>query len=171
MGLLDFFCAKKPHGAAFYVYAYRFCYQYLPKRIFADPERFVKHFEVGGEQVLAQMLAGFFLEQGCRPDRDLLFGCSLHVTELTDNKRAIIIQYPTPPSARFELQPGIPLLPPYFSAVVFQRDTRKVESYYVLGQGVDSGTTFRRVTPDMNGNLGRGCAPELSAFVEWLASD
>lgn len=169
MGLLDLFRTNKPLGADSYALAYKFCYQHISKCIFADPERVVKNFVVDGEDALTRLLASFFMELGIKPHRDFRSGCALHVTDISENKRAIVIQYPTPPTAQFELKPGIPLLPPYFSAIVFRRDTPSAVSYFVLGQAPDTGTTFRSVTQDLNANLGAGCAPELSVFVALLA--
>jgi hypothetical protein len=60
---------------------------------------------------------------------------------------------------------GSHVLAPYFSAVIEDRNTREAQCF-VLGQSPDALTTLRLVTPTMNANLGRGCEPELEAFLE-----
>jgi hypothetical protein len=170
MGLLDFIRRKKPLGPGSYVLAYKFCYEFVPQRLFADPSYVIEKFQVGPKQALALMLATFFTELRAVSDPDLRAGFGVHVADLASGKRTIIIQYPTPPTTPIELQPGISLPAPFFSAIVFGTDLPASVSYFVLGQSPDGGTTFRSVTPDLNGNLGRGCTPELAAFVSLLGT-
>jgi hypothetical protein len=63
----------------------------------------------------------------------------------------------------------VPVLAPYFSAVVRHRQTNEV-NYYTLGQApTGGGTTLRAVMPDnSNCNLGPGPEPRLDAFLARL---
>ena len=170
MGLFNFLSSNKPLGQDSYVLSYQFCYEYLPRRLFADPSGVIQKFLAEGEEALTFQLTTFFSQMGYKPHRDLHSKCSVHVTDLNEEKQAIILQYPTPPATPFEIKPGIPILAPYFSAVVFERIAVGSASYFVLGQRPNGGTTFRRVIGDMNGNLGPGCSPDLSSFASLLRS-
>ena len=59
------------------------------------------------------------------------------------------------------------VLAPYFSAMLVENEGGQVR-YFILGQSPDGHTTLRGVTLNMNANLGRGCEPELKAFLDLL---
>lgn len=97
--------------------------------------------------------------------------------QLDDATDYYLLEYPEPPPLDFSrLFPGkklddaeVPVLAPFFSAMLQNRQTGVV-SYYVLGQSpVGGGATLRSVTRDgVNGNLGPGPAPRAEAFLECL---
>jgi hypothetical protein len=62
---------------------------------------------------------------------------------------------------------GSYVLAPYFSVIVDDREASEPRCF-VLGQSPDALTTFRLVSPMMNANLGRGCEPELEAFLSLI---
>jgi hypothetical protein len=99
-----------------------------------------------------------------------------HFGELDDAQDYFVLEYPTPPPVDLTdvnmsalPQDKIPVLAPYFSAVLRNRQTGAVD-YYTLGQApTRGGTTLRAVTPDdSNCNLGPGPEPRLEAFLARL---
>lgn len=99
-----------------------------------------------------------------------------HCGKLDDAHDYYIVEYPTPPPVDLSnIDMGsmpverIPVLAPYFSAVVRHRETKRI-SYFTLGQAsMGGGTTLRAVTPDnSNLNFGKGPEPRLDAFLATL---
>jgi hypothetical protein len=89
-----------------------------------------------------------------------------------------VLEYPTPPPVDLSgTDPTrlpaeqLPVLAPYFSAIVRNRATKAVR-YYTLGQApFGGGTTLRSVTPEgANCNHGPGPEPRLDAFLARLRS-
>lgn len=101
-----------------------------------------------------------------------------HHGALDDARAYFVVEYPAPPPVDFsgidpeQCRPEeLPVLAPWFSAVVRQRDTGVV-SYFTLGQApFGGGTTFRSVTADgMNCNHGPGPEPQLDGFLARVRS-
>jgi hypothetical protein len=125
----------------------------------------------------------FFYLMGCQvqktePIHENASRFQAHHGELDGTHEYFVLEYPTPPPVDLsgtdptQLPPGrMPVLAPYFSAIVRHRDT-KVVSYYTLGQApFGGGTTLRSVTPEgTNCNHGPGPEPRLDAFLARLRS-
>jgi hypothetical protein len=101
-----------------------------------------------------------------------------HFGSLDDARDYFVLEYPFPPPVDLtNIDMGnmpreqIPVLAPYFSAVLRHRQTGKVK-YYTLGQSsMGGGTTLRAVTASgENCNLGGGPEPQLDAFLATLRS-
>lgn len=124
--------------------------------------------------------AAFFYVMTCKlselePREDVVHSLSVDIGKLDDATNFYIITYPTPPNVDISQLPEADImqavqqlvLAPYFSAVIENTQTDKL-SYYILGQSPDGGTTLRTVEGTINANLGPGCEPSLSSFVQLL---
>jgi hypothetical protein len=171
MGLFGFGERGKPMGLQEFLQSYRFCFQYLPDRIFGNSKIFIEKYTADPENMLSGHLRAYFATRvGNRPHPQFFPSFSVHKVVLGKSMRAIIIQYPTPPSVPVELEPNMPLPAPYFSAIVFDEHHPEQASHYVLCQNPERGTTLRSVTMDSNMNLGDGSPPVLSEFSDLLRS-
>ena len=111
---------------------------------------------------------------GHEPRWELFRSFPVHLGDLDANTRYCIIQYPTPPVVDLSnlsleemfARGGHVVLAPYFSAIIW--DQTDSPRYFILGQSPDGFTTLRAVTLNTNANMGRGCEPELEAFVALL---
>ena len=100
------------------------------------------------------------------------------VGELDESTDFFVMVHPNPPpinSSSTELtNEHHPVLAPFFSGIVRNRDTGKV-SYFVLEQSPSleegSSTTLRSITLDplVNSNLGPGPEPDLDSFLASVA--
>jgi hypothetical protein len=100
-----------------------------------------------------------------------------HLGQLDESREYFALEYPTPPpvdmgelSVEEMLSAGTKLvLAPYFSAII-RWSGRAETQYFILGQApIGGGTTLRCILPEgINGNLGPGPEPELSAFLDAL---
>lgn len=184
MRLFDFFKKPKsnrPEVPAFTKelapVSYAIAYFVLPNGVFREPENYIA---IWNDPVAPA--GGVFYEMGCQfhgadvvPERAALYKASCG--KFDDSTDFYLLEYPAPPPLDFSrLFPGkktseaeVPVLAPYFSAMLRDRATGAV-SYYVLGQSpVGGGTTVRSVTRDgVNGNLGPGPAPKAGAFLDKL---
>jgi hypothetical protein len=147
---------------------------------FVLPDYFTRGAEALADRLSSSPLeCGTFYIMGCtmrglEPQMDLLHSFPVHRGDLNENTRYCIVEYPTPPALDLSdlsmeemlALSGRLVLAPYFSAVLWDRTG--AARYYVLGQSPDGFTTFRKVEPDMNANLGPGCEPALGAFVDLL---
>jgi hypothetical protein len=120
----------------------------------------------------------FFYLMGCQiqkvePVREDATRFKAHQGQLDDQRDYFIVEYPTPPPIDFGAADPAdsPVLAPYFSAIIRNRQTTAV-SYYTLGQApFGGGTTFRSVTPEgSNCNHGPGPEPQLNSFLARLRS-
>jgi hypothetical protein len=95
---------------------------------------------------------------------------SMQIRELDSNLSAILISYPAP-GRLIEQKPGVPLLAPHFTAILFDPSSPAQFTCYVLGQSPTGGTTLRCVSGEnSHGNCGEGCTPSVEAFVSLLKS-
>lgn len=102
--------------------------------------------------------------------------------ELDSNNEYFLLEFPTPPDQgegpSFEalmaaLESGgersadaIPVLGPFFAAVVFSKQANQ-KHLYILGQSPGGGTTLRFVAPGgLNANCGPGPEPIASKFLQ-----
>lgn len=152
---------------------YAMAYFVLPHYVFNQVDQFIGRLNVG------DIGAGFFYVMTCKmneqePRDDLIGSFRVHNTTIND-RDCYVISYPTPPAVdissladdQVESKMATIVLAPYFSAVLRNQQNGDVQ-YFVLGQSPGGGTTFRRVTPQANANLGPGCEPELESFLALL---
>ncbi len=187
MGLFDLFRRPKSNARApaspvpsakdLTPISYAVAYFVLPHGAFHEPDKFI---EIWTDPIAP---AGpLFYTMGCQftgaePDDEIASLFKAHYGQLDDATDCFLLEYPAPPELDFSrMFPGkktaeaqVPVLAPYFSAMLRNRETGAV-SYYVLGQSsVGGGTTLRLVTQDgVNCNLGPGPAPHIEAFLERL---
>ena len=154
---------------------YAMAYFVLPRYAFQETERIVTELTQNPEAA-----AAFYYILTCKMDEkeprdELVRSFAVHTGVLNDDFNYTILGYPTKSSVNVADLPdddildaleGV-VLAPYFSAILNNPDTGEVK-YFVLGQSPDGHTTLRAVTEGMNANLGRGCEPEISAFVALL---
>lgn len=179
MGIFTHF--KKPQDDApkeieLPVLCYRIAYFALPQLLFADPQRTIGYFhhETIPEGALIYGMCAQVL--GVEMVRLHATMFEAHSGELSPNHRYYILQYPEP--LPLDMTNVNQVLAPYFSAIV-QNATNEEVAYYVLGQRPNvlsqrptGGTTFRTVMRDgTNANLGKGPAPGLSAFLDFLRTE
>lgn len=171
MGMFGFGDRAKPMGLQEFLQSYRFCFQYLPDRIFGNPTIFIEKYTANPEHMLAAHLHAYFATRvGHNPHPQFMPSCAVHKVELSNTMRALIIQYPTPPSVPIDFEPNMPLPAPFFSAIVYEEHDKKNASHYVLCQDPVGGTVLRSVTMDSNMNLGSGPPPVLTEFIGLLKS-
>lgn len=145
---------------------YGMAYLVLPKAIFGDTQVTLERIHAKPESAGFSFFTRACMASGCTPRRDDAGSFPVHLGQLRDHKSYIIFGYPEPPPV--SLDAGVPVLAPYFSGVVIDQSTGEI-AYYVLGQAIRGGTTFRAVTAEgLNANLGKGSAPTVNAFVELL---
>jgi|ERR1022692_239153 hypothetical protein len=192
MGLFSIFKKDQRQNPAVFILAYAFCYQSFPKKLFADPAGITQALQKEGISALKNYLSDSMKEfvnasvfsrlhtafatngRAISPDEFAsLF--TMEVCEVDSKRGAIIITCPNPPENCIELGSGIPLLPPFFTAIVFNPSypisaINKVE-YLILGQSTVRGMATLR-TVDENGNnmnYGESCTPTLANFVLHLS--
>lgn len=154
--------------------AYDTAYFVLPRRVHADIEEVQSEFEESPDVAAQYYFLHAAKSRAVVPNPDDVRAVRAH-TGCLDRQDFIVIEYPRYPAVDLlaELPAGVPsfgishVLAPYFSAVVVDRLSHEVR-YFVLGQSPDADTTLRMVSPEMNANLGRGCAPELAEFLKLL---
>jgi hypothetical protein len=163
---------------------YGIAYFGLPRYAFQDCEKLVEMFRKG-----ASTVGPFFYLMACKisevePVPEEARGFRAHTGQLDEACDYFILEYPTPPTVDLSgMNPAdvtpemLPVLAPYFSAVVRHHTTGEVK-YFTLGQNPIGGTTVRSVTPQgENCNHGPGPKPELEPFLvrlregvgEWIA--
>ena len=156
---------------------YAMAYFLLPQYISERPDSLLQNLKMGPKAG-----AAFFYVMTCQineqePRDDVIQALSLSTGELSDSTNFYIISYPIPPhvditnlsDAEAMMAMENIVLAPYFSAVLEQKETQKL-SYFILGQSPDGFTTLRTVDGSTNANLGRGCEPQLEAFIKLLQS-
>lgn len=168
-----------PHDVARCCYAT--AYYVLPPIAAQDSQGLLERLSHGRVAALAFFLMGCQI-RGLEPeesDAETMQSFSVHNGKIHDRYDYSVIQYPTPPHLDLsaELEAATPeqmvsmmqqtILGPYFSAIVRDTVTGKAQCF-VLGQSADGFTTFRSVNREMNANLGRGCEPNLDAFLSLL---
>lgn len=155
---------------------YNMAYFVLPRFLFSEPDRVLEAFQAG-PRVGAHIYYVITCESHEKvPREDVMSSLSVHAGILSATDRYYVVEYPPPPPVDLAGLPeeeimrvlGSVVLAPYFSAIVQDQATRELR-YFVLGQSTDGHTTLRRVTPELNANMGRGCEPELDSFVALLA--
>jgi hypothetical protein len=175
MGLFDLFRKRSPRRSLQRI-CYDIAYTALPHVAFNDCDELVKMFKEGPISVgafyyvkVCQALKVQIVREDAKRFRE-------HCGKLDDSRDYFVLQYPTPPPIDFTgvnlgnlPREQIPVLAPYFSAVLRHHQTGAVD-YLALGQALEGGgTTLRTVTPDgANGNLGPGPEPQLDAFLDRL---
>jgi hypothetical protein len=109
-------------------------------------------------------------------DRDDVAQLRGHTGRLDADRDYYLIEYPRFPAVDLLASldaGGLPagtgayVLAPYFSAALLDREAREMR-YFVLGQSPDARTMVREVTPEMDANLGSGCAAEREALLSFL---
>lgn len=154
--------------------AYDTAYFVLPHRAHADLKELVADFADSPDQAALFYFRLSAKARAVEPSTEDLRALRGHTGRLDAARDYLIVEYPKFPavdllaneSERLPLVSGY-VLAPYFSAVIYNRDLYDV-MYFVLGQSPDAQTTLRTVSPALNANLGRGCEPELGAFLELL---
>ena len=178
MGLFDIFRKRKGLRLSLPRICYDIAYTALPHAAFKDSDGLVKMFKDGPIPVgtflyvtVCQALKTEIIREDAKRFRE-------HFGKLDETWDYFVLEYPTPPPvdlcgvdlSRIPRE-QIPVLAPYFSAVLRHRQTGVV-NYYTLGQAPEGGgTTLRSVTADdVNCNLGPGPEPRLEAFLAALRS-
>lgn len=107
--------------------------------------------------------------------------------ELDSNNEYFLLEFPTPPdqgerpnfeafiaaleSGRKPSADAVPVLGPFFAAVVFNENTNE-KHLYILGQSPGEGTTLRFVAAGgMNANCGPGPEPIASKFLQAIKAN
>ena len=185
MGLFDLFKKQKPQGQAevpafkkeLAPISYAIAYFVLPRSAYGESDQLAAMWDDAASPAGAR-----FYTTGCEfkgatlaPEHASLYRASRG--ELDAATEFYLLEYPEPPPVDFsKMFPGkntpdveVPVLAPYFSAVLRNRETGAV-SYYVLGQSpVGGGTTLRSVARGgVNSNLGPGPSPRAEAFLDSL---
>ena len=176
MGLLSLFTRSGPPAPPAYLLSYTFCYQGLPKIFFANPAAVLSALQKDPSTALQEYLSTFLQDYvkampAALPhipkDFNSLF--SAEVRPVDANLSTVLITHPRPPKQPVELQPGKPILAPYFTAILFDPSSLAMKSYFVLGQNLTGGTTLRSVSGEgSHGNCGTGCNPQLEEFLSLL---
>jgi hypothetical protein len=179
MGLFDGFL-KRIVGLAPQRSLQRICYDMaytaLPHCAFNDCDNLIKRFTEPGLPVGTILYISVCQALKLNIVRDDAKRFREHFGQLDDTRDYYILEYPTPPPVELSnidmgnLPPEqIPVLAPYFSAVVRDRETKRI-NYFTLGQApMGGGTTLRAVTANNeNCNLGQGPEPRLDAFLAVL---
>jgi len=184
MGLFDFFKSKKggslpaqksateSAGASLPELSYGVAYFVLPHYAHNDCEKLVEMWKNSPASA-----GPFYYLMACQmqktePINEVALCFRAHYRALDDRRDCYVMQFPEPPpfvlpTTDIEelMKIKMPVLAPYFSAVVRDRQTKSVR-YYVLGQAPTGGTTLRSVGADQtNYNLGPGPNPTLEEFL------
>lgn len=178
MGLFDIFRKRKGARLSLPRICYDIAYTALPHAAFNDCDGLVKMFTDGPISVgaflyvtVCQALKTEIVREDAKRFRE-------HYGKLDEARDYFVLEYPSPPPIDLSgvdltqiPQEQIPVLAPYFSAVVRHRQTGLV-NYYILGQALEGGgTTLRSVdADDVNYNFGQGPEPRLDAFLAVLRS-
>jgi hypothetical protein len=155
--------------------AYDTAYFEVPKAAHSSIAEFRSEFEESPELGAMRIFLRAAKFRGTKPDVEDVRRLRAHLGKLETGWDYIVIEYPRVAAVDLlkDFRGDLPLsasshvLAPYFSAVLEDRSSGEVRCY-VLGQSPDAQTTLRVVSPEMNANLGRGCEPELDAFLELL---
>ena len=183
MGLFDLFKKRTretkvepPRQLSLLSISYGIAYFILPHYAFNDCDKLASMF------IETPTSAGpFYYLMGCQMQKTepVMEHASLfrvHHGDLNGTHDYFILEYPTPPPVDFSgtdptklSEEEMPVLAPYFSAIVRPRQEGPVQ-YYTLGQApIGGGTTLRSVTPEgMNCNLGPGPNASLDEFLARL---
>ena len=156
---------------------YSMAYFLLPQYCSDRPDSLLQNLNLGPTAG-----AAFFYAMTCQinelePRDDVIHALSVSTGELNETTKYYIIAYPEPPNVNLTDIPDDNILDamqkivlaPYFSAILEDAKEGKL-TYFILGQSPDGFTTLRTIDGTMNANLGRGCEPQLEAFVELLRS-
>ena len=144
--------------------------QELPQNI--NPDQAIKSM-VDHEAVYGRTFAA------ARPHipRDFTSMFSVQVTQIHGNQTVLLITHPRPPHDVVDLQPGTPLLAPFFTAILWSQSSVASPSYYVLQQALPAsvalrhGTMLRSVYADgSSGNTMKSCKPNPEALLTFLRS-
>lgn len=173
MGLFSFFTRADTPNPAVFILSYAFCYQGLPKIFFANPAAVVSALQKDGSMALQSYVSTFLEEyQEAMPaarahiPTDFASMFSTEIRQVDANLGVALITHPRPPKHPVELQPGKPILAPYFAAILFDPSSLAKPVFYVLGQNPTGGTTLRSVSGEnFHGNCGTGCKPDLEDFL------
>jgi len=176
MGLLSLFKRNDPPNPSVFLLSYSFCYQGLPKILFANPAAVIKAIQKDELVALEAYISAFLQDYvkampAARPHIPSGFSSlfSLEVRQIDANLSAVLIRHPTPPQHLVELQPGKPILAPYFTAILFNPLSLEKPSCFVLGQNLTGGTTLRSVAGEgSHGNCGTGCSPNVEEFLSFV---
>ena len=148
--------------------AYHMAYFVLPPRAHNDIKELRADFDHGPDLAALSYYRQAAKSHGFAPHPDDMRALRAHTGDIGECD-LIVIEYPRFPAVDLlaESSGGSYVHAPYFSAILENRMSSKVQ-YFVLGQSLDAGTTLRSVSLELNANLGRGCAPELAAFLKLL---
>lgn len=160
---------------------YAMAYYVLPQHAVEASEQLIDRLSEGRIGAMFFFLVACHLKgiETGEQDAGTVAAFAAHQGSLDERHEYWIIQYPLPtkvdlskemnsqdPDKMLEAMQKV-VLAPYFSALIRDKVSQKV-AYFVLGQSVDGFTTLRTVNKEMNANLGRGCKPDLSAFLGLL---
>lgn len=147
---------------------YKMAYITLPQELYQNSHATLNRIRTRPESAGFLFYTKACMSQGCMPKRDDATAFFIHIGRLTSNETFYIIQYPPPQPLR--LDAGLPVLAPYFSAIIVD-ETSGQFSYFVLGQRLDELTSLRTVNANgANVSIGYGSEPTLDAFLQLLRS-
>ncbi len=184
MGLFSLFKPAQPANPGVLLLSHSFAYDGLPKILFADPAAVISALQKDGHTAVQTYVAAFLKDYvkaipaaGPHIPRDFASMFSLEISHLDANQRALLITHPRPPNYVVELQPGKPLLAPFFTAVLWSQSNIASPNYFVLQQALptsvvfEHGTYVRTVYADgSSGNTMKSCKPTPAAFLTLLRS-
>lgn len=181
MGLLNIFRRRKKPEYSLPSISYHIAYFLIPPLADETWEMLAHTFAASPPTAGA-----LFYDLGCRaqgvdPRSEDAERFGAHSGELESGHEYLVLEYPTPPPLNLDpnnlgclMAGGLPVLAPFYSALLRQKDSNKGE-YYILGQSpMDGRTTLRSISPRpdyTNHNLGPGPEPNLEAFLAVLPVD
>jgi len=146
---------------------YKMAYVILPQELHQSPTETLDRIRSQPDTAGALFYTKACTSSGCLPKRQDALAFRTHMGRLSPDQEYLIIEYPSPPPLR--LDTGMPILAPYFSAVIVN-EINGPPAYFVLGQAPTGGTTLRTVEGGVNANMGSGSEPTLDAFLQLLRS-
>jgi len=144
---------------------YKMAYVVLPQELHQNPTATLNRIRSWPDSAGTLFYTKACMSSGCMPKREDAIAFRTHIGPLSADNTYLIIEYPSPPP--LALEAGIPVLAPYFSAIIVNETTGQL-AYFVLGQALTGGTTLRTVNEGVNANLGPGSDPTLDAFLQLL---
>ena len=176
MGLFSHFTRTDTPSPMVFFLSYWFCFQGLPRIFFANPAAVISAFEKDGAVALQAYVSTFLEEyvkvrpasRSCIP-AGFASMFSIEVRRVDANISVALITHPRPPKFPIEIQPGKPLLAPYFVAIVFDPSSVRKPVFFVLSQNLKGGSTLRSVSSEnSHGTCAACCKPSLEDFLSLI---
>ena len=177
MALFSLFKRNTPPSPAVFLLSYTYCYQALPRTLFATPKELISALQRDPAAALQAHISTFLQDYvrampAAAPQipKDFSSMFAAQVRQIDPNLTIALISYPPPPSSLVELQPGKPILAPHFTAIAFNPSSPEKFHCFVLGQSPTGGTTLRSVSGEnSHGNCGTGCKPSAEDFLTMVS--